>query len=115
MKRFVLLLSLCALLPLTSQAETPEEKGIAIAQEADRRDQGWGDSTNDMLMILRNKQGEESSRVIRNQTLEVQNDGDKGLGVFDDPADVKGTVQLTYSHKQGTDDQWLYLPALKRV
>jgi len=115
MKKCVLLLSLCALVPLVSLAETPEEKGLAIAQEADRRDLGWGDSTNDMLMILRNKQGEESTRTIRNQSLEVQSDGDKGLGLFDDPADVKGTVQLTYSHKQGPDDQWLYLPALKRV
>lgn len=115
MKRLALLLSLCALVPPVSLAETPEEKGLTIALEADRRDLGWGDSTNDMLMILRNKQGEESTRTIRNQTLEVQSDGDKGLGVFDDPADVKGTVQLTYSHKQGPDDQWLYLPALKRV
>jgi hypothetical protein len=28
---------------------------------------------------------------------------------------VKGTALLSYSHKTGSDDQWLYLPALKRV
>ena len=47
--------------------------------------------------------------------MEVDNDGDKTLVVFDKPRDVKGTALLTWSHKDGNDDQWLYLPALKRV
>ena len=34
-------------------AETPEEKGLAIAIEADRRDSGWVDQTADMSMILK--------------------------------------------------------------
>ena len=49
------------------------------------------------------------------RSLEVTGDGDKTLVVFDNPKDVKGTAFLTFSHKQGDDDQWLYLPALKRV
>ena len=48
-----------------SPAQTPEEKGFAIAMEADRRDAGYGDSTADMVMILRNRHGEESVRRIR--------------------------------------------------
>ncbi|HIE54069.1 MAG TPA: outer membrane lipoprotein-sorting protein, partial [Chromatiaceae bacterium] len=47
--------------------------------------------------------------------LEVEGDGDKTLIVFDEPRDVKGTALLTFSHKVEDDDQWLYLPALKRV
>jgi hypothetical protein len=35
--------------------------------------------------------------------------------IFDSPPDVKGTALLTYAHREGADDQWLYLPALKRV
>ena len=35
--------------------------------------------------------------------------------VFDRPRDVKGTAFLVHAHKDGPDDQWLYLPALKRV
>ena len=103
------------LFPLTASAETPEEKGLAIAKEADRRDEGFGDSTSNMLMILRNKHGQESIRKIRTRTLEVKSDGDKSLSIFDNPRDVKGTAFLTFSHKKGDDDQWLYLPALKRV
>jgi outer membrane lipoprotein-sorting protein len=96
-------------------AETPEEKGLAIAVEADRRDTGWDNQLSDMEMILRNKQGEESKRTLTIKTLEVENDGDKSLTVFDNPRDVKGTAFLSYTHALEPDDQWLYLPALKRV
>ncbi len=96
-------------------AETPEEKGLAIAVEAERRDTGYGNSTADMLMILKNRHGQESRRQIRIRNLEVNNDGDKSLSIFDSPKDVKGTAFLNYTHKVGDDDQWLYLPALKRV
>ena len=103
------------LLPYFALAETPEERGLEIAVEADRRDVGFGDHTADMVMILKNRHGDESTRNVRIKTLEVKGDGDKGLSIFDNPRDVKGTALLTFSHKIGQDDQWLYLPALKRV
>ena len=106
---------LLCLLPVSLPAETPEEKGLAIAQEADRRDSGFRNYTNDVRMILKNKQGQESIREIRSRTLEVDGDGDKSMTIFDQPRDVKGTALLSFTHKTGPDDQWLYLPALKRV
>ncbi len=115
MKRLLLLLPLLSLPLLELHAETPEERGLAIAMEADRRDTGWGDSRADMKMILRNRQGETSERAIRVRALEVQGDGDKSLTIFDQPADVSGTAFLSYTHATRPDDQWLYLPALKRV
>lgn len=96
-------------------AETPQEKGLAIAIESNNRDKGWQNFTSDMTMVLRNKRGEESVRTLRVQTLEVADDGDKSLTIFDEPKDVRGTALLTYSHKEDADDQWLYLPAVKRV
>ena len=96
-------------------AETPEEKGLAIAIENENRDNGFQDFTADMKMILKNRQGEESTREIRNKTLEVEGDGDKSISIFDRPRDVKGTTLLNFTHRTGPDDQWLYLPALKRV
>jgi len=83
--------------------------------EADKRGIGFGDSKVKLLMTLKNKRGQESSRKMRTRTLEVDGDGDKSLIIFDTPRDVKGTAMLTFSHKTGNDDQWLYLPALKRV
>jgi len=106
---------LLCLLPFNLLAETPEEKGLAIAQEADRRDSGFRNYSNDVRMILKNKQGQESVREIRSRTLEVDGDGDKSMTIFDQPRDVKGTALLSFTHKTGPDDQWLYLPALKRV
>lgn len=94
---------------------TPEEIGLAIAIESDRRDTGFGDMTAELTMILRNRHGEESERYIRSKTLEVIGDGDKILSIFERPRDVKGTAFLSFTHKEGQDDQWLYLPALKRV
>ena len=98
-------------------AETPEEKGLAIIQEADRRDLGFGDSTSVLKMILANRQGETSERELRIRVLEVPdpNEGDWSLVIFDTPRDVRGTAFLTYTHITEPDDQWLYLPSLKRV
>jgi hypothetical protein len=106
---------LVAGIALPVQAESPDEKGLAIAKEADRRNNGYGDTKVSMEMILRNKQGEESKRKMRSRALEVASDGDKGLIIFDDPKDVQGTALLTFSHKVADDDRWLYLPAVKRV
>ncbi len=108
----------CAvLLAPPAEAETAEEKGLAIAQEADRRDEGWGDSRADLRMILANRHGQTSERELRISSLEIVNpeEGDWSLIVFDRPRDVKGTGLLTYTHIAQPDDQWLYLPALKRV
>lgn len=110
-----LVMTAVAVSPLMAVAETAEEKGLRIAQEAKTSDLGWQDMQAEMNMILRNKQGQESIREIRMKSLEVDGDGDKSLSVFDKPRDVKGTAFLSFSHPVGADDQWLYLPALKRV
>ncbi|MDJ0777824.1 MAG: outer membrane lipoprotein-sorting protein [Gammaproteobacteria bacterium] len=113
--RKFLIAVLVALLPVLAGAQTPEEKGLEIARAADAYDKGFGDFTADMVMTLINKAGETAQRNIRIKTLEVEGDGDKSLSIFDQPADVRGTRMLTYSHGLEPDDQWLYLPALKRV
>ncbi len=106
---------LLAFIAFNSSAETPEEKGLAIVTQADKRDTGWIDSQVDLQMILRNAHGQESKRHIRLKALEVDGDGDKSLSIFDSPRDVKGTAFLSFTHAKKPDDQWLYLPALKRV
>jgi len=99
----------------TALAESPEEKGLAIAKKVDQHDQGWNDSVTEMKMVLRNQQGDESTRKLKLKSLEMNGDGDKGLIIFSSPRDVNGTALLSFSHVINPDDQWLYLPALKRV
>ena len=110
-----LLFASCSALAESNPTQTAEEKGLAIAVEADKRDTGFVDSSANMVMELHNKHGDISTRTIRIKTLEVTGDGDKSMSIFDKPADVKGTAFLTYSHALKPDEQWLYLPALKRV
>ena len=84
-------------------AETPEEKGLRIATEADLDGKGFKDIIQDMEMILRNAQGDESIRMFNSKTLEVDGDGDKSIFIFEHPRDVEGTAVLTFTHKVGPD------------
>lgn len=96
-------------------AETAEEQGLRIVTELDRRDLGFEDSRAEMEMMLKNRRGDVSRRLIRVLTLEMDGDGDKSLIIFDSPKDIRGTAFLSFTHALDADDQWLYLPALKRV
>jgi len=103
------------LLSMTVQVQASDIDGLQIAKDAKAYDAGFGDFTANMIMTLTNKKGQTSTRQIRIRTLEVEGDGDKSMSIFDEPADVKGTAMLTFSHGLDPDDQWLYLPAIKRV
>ncbi len=91
------------------------EEGLRIAKESDKRETGFVDNVANVVMTLRDKNGKESVRQMRSWTLEGTKDGDKSLVMFLKPRDVQGTAMLTHSHKTGGDDQWMYLPAIKRV
>ena len=96
-------------------AESAEEAGLRIATEARERQKGFGNFTANLTMILRNKKGRESRRELRLKVIEVEGDGERTMFAFERPRDVRGTAFLVHAHKDEPDDQWLYLPALKRV
>ena len=95
----------------------PETWGQEIMDAVKFSESGYVDSSANMTMILTGRNGQQSVRELRIKTLEVAepDDGDKSMIIFDHPADVDGTILLTHSHLLEPDDQWLYLPALKRV
>ncbi len=99
------------------EAQTPEQQGRAVAEEADRQDFGWHDNASIMRMVLRNRSGQESVRELRRRVLESteRERGDKSIIVFESPRDIQGTALLSHTRILEPDDQWLYLPALKRV
>ncbi|MEM8844770.1 MAG: outer membrane lipoprotein-sorting protein [Pseudomonadota bacterium] len=109
--------SISLLLFSNAIAEELEAKGYEIAKRSDHSDRGFSDSVVKLNMVLRNATGKESSRTLEIQTLEAPNDdvGDKSLVIFDSPRDINGTALLSYAKIIDPDDQWLYLPALKRV
>jgi len=114
-KQRLVVLSAALIVSSFAWGQTPEERGLEIAIAMQAQDEGFIDSESAMTMTLINRSGKKSIRRIRSRTLEVQGDGDKSLSIFDEPADVKGTASLTHSHATDADEQWLYLPALKRV
>ena len=87
---------------------------LEIAQKADKVTDGFESSISKTQMTLVNASGQKSVRDLLMKTLEGKN-GDKTISTFLSPADVKGTKVLGHEHIDRDDDQWLYLPALKRV
>jgi predicted RND superfamily exporter protein len=107
------------LMPLVSVAETTEaqQKGFDISARSDRSDNGFHDSEVTVTMVLKNAAGQETTRSMSFATLEVMDEslGDQSLVMFNTPRDVEGTALLSHAKILEADDQWLYLPALKRV
>ena len=114
MKKLIVL-AISILSTIGINAQTAEERGLEIAKTAEQADLGFGSSTVELKMTLKNKNGQTSERSLTTRTLELTEDGDKSMIVFNSPKDVKGTSTLTFTHKIGSDDQWLYLPSIKRV
>lgn len=123
MRQFIVFSSLCLVQCLFVFASatvdiaglSAEQAGLKISSEAYQRDRGFINTSSTMKMTLINKQGKKNIRSLRSQVLEQKNDGDKSLSIFDQPADIKGTIMLTFSHGLEADEQWLYLPSVKRV
>ena len=92
-------------------------RGFEIAARSDRTDIGFKSSNVDMKMVLHNSAGKSSTRSLSLKTLEKPNEevGDKSLIIFETPADINGTALLSHAKILDADNQWLYLPALKRV
>jgi hypothetical protein len=103
------------LLAGAAYAQSPEQRGLEIALETERRDSGFGDYVVDGHMILQSAGDARGERRFTMYTLETPNDGDKRLVSFHEPRDLNGMISLTYSHGLQPDDQWIYLPALRRT
>lgn len=101
--------------PGLTHAQSPEQRGTEIAKKVDAANDGWKTETSTMEMVLVNAHGDRTTRKLRSQVTEVAGDGDRSRIEFEWPADVKGTRMLTWTHKTGDDDQWLFLPAINRV
>jgi len=94
---------------------TPVEQGRALFEMKDRLDSGYQDLQVELEMVLRDRRGTETRRALAISQLEMPEEGDRLLVVFDTPKQIRGTALLSYSYRTDPDDQWLYLPAARRV
>lgn len=113
--RLAMLMGLFGATAASAMPADAETRGEAIAADVYARERGFDSYRMDMEMVLRDRHGQESIRRMRGTVLEVKGDGDKHLIVFQTPADIKHTAFLSFSHADKPDDQWLYLPSLKRT
>ena len=97
-----------------SHVSAAEDRGLTIMEDRRRINSGYRDELVLYKMVLVNAKGDRSERSLELRTLEGPDAGDKTLLIFKDPPDVRGTTLLTHENRGGDDDQWLYLPALRR-
>ena len=89
--------------------------GVKIIENVYNRPTGK-DMQADLTMILINSRGDQRVRKIR-QYMKDFGDMEKKIMFFVSPADVRNTSFMNWSYdREGkNDDQWIYLPALKKV
>jgi len=109
-----LLAGAVAILP-AAPTDAAELTGREIMERVDERDDG-DNAAQDMEMILIDKNGNQRVREIRSFRRDEGEDTHSIL-FFLSPADVRDTGFLTYDYDDADkdDDQWLYLPALKKT
>jgi hypothetical protein len=100
---------------LTTHLMADDAKARAIMTKVDARDDGES-LEEDMSMVLIDKHGKKRVRELHTYSKDFGEDTYE-IMFFKSPADVKNTSFLTYDYDDATkdDDQWLYLPALKKV
>jgi len=100
---------------ITTNLLADDAKARGIMEKVDARDDGKT-LEQDMTMVLIDKNGNKRTRNLHTYGKDFGADEHR-IMFFKSPADVKNTSFLTYDYDNASkdDDQWLYLPALKKV
>ncbi|MCD6181729.1 MAG: outer membrane lipoprotein-sorting protein [Candidatus Cloacimonetes bacterium] len=104
-----------AVLIMVATLSAQEITGLKIIENVYNRPTGQ-DQEADLTMSLINSRGDERVREIK-QFLKEFGDMEKKIMFFVSPADVRNTSFMNWSYDKAgkDDDQWIYLPALKKV
>ena len=115
MKNLKIVVSVFAIIiSMSFQAITQEMTAREIIEKVYNRPEG-DDQTSNLTMTLINKSGKERVRIIKQFTKDL-GDVEKSIMFFQSPADVKNTSFMSWTYdSEKNDDQWIYLPALKKV
>ncbi len=99
----------------SAKASSLTPQALEVMKRVDRRDDG-DRSIADMRMLLIDRNGSQRSRSLRTFGID-QGEDSYSLMFFLTPGDLKGTGFLSYDYDTAgiDDDQWLFLPALKKV
>ena len=99
---------------LSTEVNSQALTGKQVIEKVNNRDTGE-DQTSDLTMTLTNRSGSQRVRSIKQFTKDM-GDVDKSIMFFLAPADVKNTSFMSWAYDSDkSDDQWIYLPALKKT
>lgn len=109
MKKILSILILTSVLTVYLSAQTGSEimQKVIDAQKVNS-------SAMDIIMTLVNKDGDKGTRRIQTLILN-ENDLTKTITLFLEPASVRNTRFLTVENDGRADDQWIFLPSLRKV
>ena len=108
-----LALAVVAVLALVGPSPAADPSGVAIMKKQ-RETQRLKDEEERQALKLISKSGASKERKLIRYLLSGPGDLDKILVRFLAPRDVENTGLLTWEGKDGNDDQWLYLPTVKK-
>ena len=85
------------------------------AKKLDDTTRKWTDRAQTMTLRIYGKGGGERTRTLKVFDKRDPDGEGKAIFFFLSPSPVKGTSFLQWSHQGRDNDQWLYLPAVKRT
>ena len=110
----ILIMAMIIAVPIVSFAQK-KITGLQIIENVYNRATG-NDMQGDLTMTLTNSRGDQRMREIKQFTKDFGK-MEKKIMFFVSPADVRNTSFMNWSYDEAgkDDDQWIYLPALKKV
>ncbi|MCD6102192.1 MAG: outer membrane lipoprotein-sorting protein [Candidatus Cloacimonetes bacterium] len=110
----ILIMAMIIAVPIVSFAQK-KITGLQIIENVYNRATG-NDMQGDLTMTLTNSRGDQRVRKIK-QFIKDFGKMEKKIMFFVSPADVRNTSFMNWSYDEAgkDDDQWIYLPALKKV
>lgn len=108
------ILAAATFLMIANFSASAQLTGTQIIDKTYNRPSG-DDQTSTLTMTLTNESGQTRVRKIEQFSKDL-GDMEKSIMFFQSPADVKNTSFMNWSYDDDkSDDQWIYLPALKKV
>jgi outer membrane lipoprotein-sorting protein len=98
----------------SAQAATAREV-LDKARELSRTERKWTDRTQKLKLSIVDRRGGTRERELEVLQKKYEEDRSKSILFFEAPPEIKGTGFLQWIDPHDQNQQWLYLPELKRV
>lgn len=87
---------------------------LQVMLSVESQNKGYISEQSQLKLVLLDSSSLRIERDLKVTNFEKSKDLEYFLLEFINPKDVRGTKVLTWSHRNKVDDQWIYLPSLKK-